>query len=599
MESECKPEITKKLCDRIRVSRMSLLLATFKKKEKTENRIYEFLLPISFAFVVAVIPTGTYKNLGYVDPNMYVGYGKNLEWFIENVTYEYHATRLPLILVLKVLLSFSSGLFGFLFKFLCFSVVSVSWYYLCKNFKLSLGKTFLGALILLMSPLVVSASSWTFTNSFAIIISCLLLPIATKGNLRVFGLLGLGVVLTNVAILNVLFSILCFIFIIPLLLCKGFWRFTSKLLWIGAGSLSMWVIFELLWKYVLGYPGAIWKEQLNAISSGTGRWAQDYWKPLKSVLGDYSSGINLVTFLVFGFLLNTLLFLFHRKHEREMNSSALYGPTALLTITVLVLYAFKIYIGFTEIWYFYIFLLCQIVFLLNLLLSSNIIISRVVPEFILFVTIIYYLEIQVSHSARLNSEALFLLVIALFVAAHRVVEGLKQPAGSFSSRYLLAIPFLSIFGWALLFSNPTWSSSYISDDNQRNSEFLREQLSVMNYVARISDSDKGIALWTGNDPTGVLGGLESTLSFHKIRLDLLGPARNEININDWSEDRGFPPNKIIVLVDADVYEKEKISGVDHLKVPDYCVTDVKFLQSGKRKVFLLDRVLTKASADCL
>jgi hypothetical protein len=185
------------------------------------------------------------------------------------------------------------------------------------------------------------------------------------------------------------------------------------------------------------------------------------------------------------------------------------------------------------------------------------------------------------------------------VAAHRVVEGLKQLAGSFSSRYLLAIPFLSIFGWALLFSNPTWSSSYISDDNLRNSEFLREQLSVMNYVAGISDSDKGIALWTGNDPTGVLGGLESTLSFHKIRLDLLGPARNEININDWSEDRGFPPNKIIVLVDADVYEKEKISGVDHLKVPDYCVSDVKFLQSGKRKVFLLDRVLTKASADCL
>ena len=578
---------------------MSVLLTAYKKKERIENGLFEFLLPISFALLVAAIPTGTYKNLGYVDPNMYVGYGRNLEWFIENVTYEYHATRLPLILVLKVLLSFSSGLFGFLFKFFCFSVVSVSWYYLCKNFKLSLGKTFLGALILLMSPLVVSASSWTFTNSFAIIISCLLLPIATKENLRVFGLLGLGVVLTNVAILNVLFSILCLIFIIPFLLCKGFWRLTSKFLWIGAGSLAMWVIFEFLWKYVLGFPGSIWKEQLAAVFSGTGRWAQDYWKPLTYVLGNSSSAINFVSFLVIGFLLNTLLFLFHRKHGGEIKSSVMYVPAALLTITLFILYTFKIYIGFTEVWYFYIFLLCQIVFLLNLLLSSNIIISRVVPEFILFVTIILYLVIQVNYSTRVSSEAFFLLAVVLFVASHRIVKTLKLHTESISSRYIPTIAFLSIFGWALLFSNPTWSSSYISDDNQRNSEFLREQLSVMSYVARISDSNKGIALWTGNDPTGVLGGLESTLSFHKIRLDLLGPARNEINIKDWSENRGFPPNKIIVLVDVDVYEKEKISGVDPLKVSDYCISDVKFLQSGKRKVFLLDRVSSKTSADCL
>lgn len=578
---------------------MSVLLTAFKKKQTIENRLYEFLLPVSFAFLVAAIPTGTYKNMGYVDPNMYVGYGINLEWFIENISYEYHATRLPLILVLKVLLFFSSGLFGFLFKFLCFSVVSVSWYYLCKNFKLSLGKTFLGALILLMSPLVVSASSWTFANSFAIIISCLLLPIATKQNLRVFGLLGLGVVLTNIAILNVLFSILCLIFISPFLLCKGFWRLTSKLLWIVAGSLGMWVIFEFIWKYVMGFPGSIWKEQSAAIFSGTDRWAQEYWKPLTYVLGNNSSAINFVSFLVIGFLLNTLLFLFHSKFGGEMLSSVLYRPAPLLTVTVLVLYTFKIYIGFTEVWYFYIFLLCQIVFLLNLLLSSNRIISSVVPEFILFLTIIFYLKIQVNYSTRVNSEALFLLAIVLFVAAHRVVKSLKLNTGSFSSKYLFAIPFLSIFGWALLFSNPTWSASYISDDNQRNSEFLREQLSVMSYVTKISDSDKGIALWTGNDPTGVLGGLESTLSFHKIRLDLLGPARNEINVNDWSKNRGYPPNKIIVLVDIDVYEKEKISGVDHLKVSNYCISDVRLLQSGKRKVFLLARETAKTSADCL
>ena len=349
----------------------------------------------------------------------------------------------------------------------------------------------------------------------------------------------------------------------------------------------------------MGFPGSIWKEQLAAVFSGTDRWAQDYWRPLTYVLENKSSAVNFVSFLLIGLLLNTLLFLFHRKNVKEMLSSVLYVPSALLTITVLVLYTFKIYIGFTEAWYFYIFLLCQILFLLNLFLSNNVIISGVVPELILFVTIILYLEIQVNYSTRVNSEALFLLPIVMFVAAHRVVKCLKWKTGSFSSKYISAIPILSVFAWALLFSNPTWSSSYISDDNQRNSEFLREQLSVMSYVTKIGDSDKGIALWTGNDPTGVLGGLESTLSFHKIRLDLLGPASNEINVNDWSENRGYPPNKIIVLVDIDVYEKERILGVDRLEVSNYCISDVRLLQSGKRKVFLLTRESTKTLVDCL
>jgi len=533
---------------------------------------------ILVAILVSLIPTGTYKNLGYVDPNMYLGYGANLTWLVSNVGFEYHATRLPLIFLIKVLLLFPPELFGYLFKLTCLSIVSISWFLLCRNLRITFNKSLLGSLLILMSPLCISASSWTFPNSFSAIICCLILPVVTKERMNHKDLFLIGLLITNIAILNVLFAFLMCIVITVFLFENSVSASGKTVFGISIGIFVMWVVYESIWSLILGFPQSIWFEQYKAVAS-IDRWKNEYWQPISAFLNDKNSLLNFLSFIALGIVASS--FLLFGARGRIVKDHYLRAPITVLILsaTILVLYFAKSFIGFTEFFYYYVVFLIHILVLTSFLSSHIRTLNTLLPALMLFCTFLFYLRLQVDYNPTYASFSLVSASILIFIGSHLAIKYLKVKSNRslFNSSALIAI---YVFGSSLLFLNPSFVSAYLSNDNSRNTNFLKAQIEVMGYVEKFNFRNEGAALWTGTDTTNILGGLESTLGYHLIRLDGLAPSSDRIDVTNWEKSRGRKPESVLVLLRTDDFERVSQSEESILDVVGYCIAEEKSLASA-------------------
>jgi hypothetical protein len=537
------------------------------------------------AILVSLIPTGQYRNLGYVDPNMYLGYGANLTWLASNVGFEYHATRLPLIFLIKMLLLFPPELFGYLFKLICLFIVSISWFFLCKNLRITFNKSLLGSLVILMSPLCISASSWTFANSFSAIICCLILPLVTKEKLNHKDLFGIGILITNIAVLNVFFAFLMCIVVAVFLFEKSVSASGKAVFWISIGIFIMWLVYESIWSLLLGLPRSIWFEQYKALTS-INRWENEYWQPISVLLNDKNYLLNFLSFIVLGIVTSSLLIFGARG--RFIKERCPRAPIAvlILSVTLLMLYFAKSFIGFTEFFYYYVVLMIHILVLTSLLSSRIRTLNALLPAFMLFFTFVFYLKWQIDYNPNYAALSLVLASILIFIGSHLLVKYIKvkshrSPLSSFG---LMAI---YVFGSSLLFLNPSFGNAYLSNDNSRNTNFLKAQIEFIGYAENLNFSNQGTALWTGADTTMILGGLESTLGYHLIRLDGLAPSSYRIDVTNWEKSRGRKPESILILLRSDDFEKVSQSKESILDVVGYCIEEEKSLPSANAIVLFL------------
>lgn len=540
---------------------------------------------IGVAFLVSLIPTGTYRNLGYVDPNMYVGYGNNLSWLVENVGFEYHATRLPLIFLIKFLLLFPAEMFGFLFKFVCLFIVSISWFFLCRNLRISFDKSLLGSFLILMSPLSISASSWTFPNTFSAITCCLILPLITKKELKRKDLFSVGLLVANVAVLNILFAFLICVIITVFLFEKSLIVCREVIFWTFLGVIMMWIVFESIWSLILGFPRSIWLAQYKGVTS-IDRWGNEYWQPISFLLNDRNMMLNFLSFILVGIVVSSFLIFGARESILEPKYRRTPISVLVLSVTVLILYFAKSFIGFSELWYYYVAFLIHFLVLASFLTSRLKTLNTFIPVLMFFSTVVFYLKWQVDFNPTFAAISLVLASILIFIGCHLFVKYIKIKSNRPSSS-ILALSAIYFIGSSLLFLNPSFGNAYLPNDNGRNAKFIRAQTEVMEYVGDLNSSKESIALWTGPDTSNILGGLESTLGYHLIRLDGVAPRSSSISVTNWERIHGEKPERILVLLRSGDFERENQTVEGILDVAGYCIAETKDLPSANAIILLL------------
>jgi len=543
---------------------------------------------LTFSLFISLIPTGTYKNLGYVDPNMYIGYGINLEWLVNYVGYEYHATRIPLIAFIGVLIKLPTFLFGFLFKFICLSIFSISWFFTCRNFKIHNTKVHLGAFILLMSPLSISSSSWTFPNSFAVILAVTILPIVTKPIYNRKDPYLLGLMLANVGIMNVLFAVLSAVFLIPLFLGKSFSGKILTLIRIIIGGSFTWVGFEIIWKFFLKLPGSISKPQFDATFSVKG-WSDEYWKPINYIFSNKPLAANFLSFLFVAIVLSSVLHFRNPSMMRFSNINSLYYSNTIFGLVIFILYFGKAYIGFSELWYFYIVIFSYFAFLIQILVSSDKFINSIVPQFLAGITIASYLKIQFHIFPNSGPIITVITTIVFFFLLQHILNFIELQKIGIPTIKQATLVIAILVSWSLLFLNPTLSYSYSGAGNSNNSKYLEDQISLIDYLESLSLEPGKVALYAGPDPSGIIGGLESTLTFHLIRLDGRNATSPQINLSKWENEHRTRLENIVILLDSKVQGARNAASVVNLEINGFCELGKHTLPNFDKQVVVLFR----------
>ena len=105
---------------------------------------------------------------------------------------------------------------------------------------------------------------------------------------------------------------------------------------------------------------------------------------------------------------------------------------------------------------------------------------------------------------------------------------------------------------ALSFVSPLSSgfflNSYSNAGNIASKVFSKDQFALTNYIKRLDSTPHDVATWiTKDDPSGYIGSLQSTISFHLLRLEGIEPDTVEPDTNRWRKDYGKLPSSIIVI----------------------------------------------------
>jgi hypothetical protein len=114
------------------------------------HREWKFFVVGLVAVVLASIWPGMRQaNIGYVDPNIYIGYSENWKGLVEIAGYDYHATRLPFIALLKLLSLTGTYLFWLAYKFALNLIIFVGWILISSVLNVSRANKLISGLILL------------------------------------------------------------------------------------------------------------------------------------------------------------------------------------------------------------------------------------------------------------------------------------------------------------------------------------------------------------------------------------------------------------------------------------------------------------------
>jgi len=502
----------------------------FQLINKYSNGIVLILLP----FILLLIhPVALASNVGYIDPNYYIGYAENYKWLIDTGGFNYPATRLLLILVVKFCLLFGSK-FGLAYKYILDIYLGLCWNLICNKFRMSKRSFFYGLAILELIPIEASITSWTMPDGFASIfgLGIIVWAFVTKNNwisFFIFGFLSTSILISN-AFIGFIYLLLSGMIIILrnsrrdtiLIGCKVLFAFLSWAL-----------LYELFWKIffpharlmsignnkTLNFHSGLWQAQL---SSSVGISKNSFYKSF-SELSRVGTNLNLFwCLLILGGLLPLLSLCFSVVRRRHLNMSYHSVEFSLLFFSCLIFFTYQVGLnpGFSFFWYYYsnmpIFFLATLLILKSLDSSTSYKGSLIFMLAFLGYVDNIRLNVFILNVSSNNLVKLMLLGTCVYGVLHIV----------FREKYLVALILVFTFsgGLHLIDKIPQFTSGLNSSGNFRNILFLKDEIFVQNRIATIPTKFNSVSTWVheNGSNSGWLGSIQSSIWYNQFRLENLG-----------------------------------------------------------------------------
>lgn len=469
-------------------------------RRSEKNKIAKILgrapiLALGISLLITIIPTAIAHNTGYVDPNLYIGYATNLKWLVASGGFEYHATRLPFIGLINLIITLSTQYFGLIYKFLLIYVVALLCLKSAEILQISRKLAILVTILICLSPIVISASSWTMPNAFAAIFSCILILFALKERTNIAASLAIGVLLTTSFLLNAFGSSLVIILIavVDWMRKSSIRQYLTYCFWMMLGVLIAAVSYQFIWSIVIGLSGSFWKPHFNVIFDRD--LLVSNWVPISSPT---SQGVT--PYLILGAIL-IILFLVCRSQK----IMSLQAPTTALIVVYLftwLTYFMKINFSFNAFWYYYPYLPILILATLLTLKVATIIMSK-------------YITKQESHLSQLVLASLLVIAIS------------------------------TTFGLQL--KNPSLITAYNSSSNDTSIKLLEDEIAMSGFLKALPNKRHWVSTWYEPDSTGYRGSLISSSSFHLLRFEGAGENQTTLDFEEYFKRNGVQPLCLVMI----------------------------------------------------
>jgi hypothetical protein len=469
---------------------------------------------ISISLLATLVPTARAHNTGYVDPNLYIGYAINLEWLLESGGYEYHATRLPFIGFINLLLSLSIENFGNLYKFFTSLGLILIILKICKELEipntLSMGLAFLTSL----SPLVISALSWTMPNAFAAVFSCTVLVYVFKENIRTLDALIIGFLITSSFLLNAFGSSLVILLILTTryLYRNTVFSYVKETTLIAISTALTAISYQGIWSYILKIPGSFWKPHFDVIFNRD--LLISNWVPFSDPI---SQGV--ASYLILGLILMILALVC--KLQRISNLNAPIFALLLTYIYTWVTYFMQLNFSFNAFWYYYIYL----------------------PLFVLTTVISLKLLLMIYHPQIWSWQSLT----------------------KSKNAFTILLPILTFIMFFTQFKNPSLMTGYNSNSNTVSSSLLKDEIALNRALASLPSQSKQTATWYEPDPEGYRGALISSASFHLIRFEGAGENQSTLDLEDYMKRNGVTPSCLVMITSVHWKPTFELKNLNHFE----------------------------------
>lgn len=471
------------------------MLKNIEKLKDAKILINAPTLALGISLLITLIPTARGHNTGYVDPNLYIGYATNLKWLVESGGFEYHATRLPFIGLINFIITLSSQNFGLIYKFLSFFLIAFLCLKSAELLQISRKSATLVTTLICLSPLVISASSWTMPNAFAAMFSCLLIPFVLKERVSSAESVAIGFLLTTSFLLNAFGSSLMIILIVVVhwLRKSSVRTFFHTYLRIGLGILIAAFSYQLIWTFAVKLPGSFWKPHFNVVFDR--ELLVSNWAPISS---PNSQGVT--PYIILGVILIALYLIC--KSRKITN---LLVPIVALIVTYAftwITYLMKINFSFNAFWYYYIYL----------------------PVFILatLITLKVALIITLNFSKQKKSDISQLLLATLLLVGISTTVSLQ-------------------------IKNPSLMTAYNSSSNDTSSQLLKDEIAMSKFLKALPSNRNWVATWYEPDLTGYRGSLISSASFHLLRFEGAGENQSTLDFEEYLKRNKVLPSCLVMI----------------------------------------------------
>jgi hypothetical protein len=519
----------------------------------TVNSFYEqrlILVAFIATFIFSVLfPVARASNIGYVDPNMYIGYSLAQEWLMESSGYEYHATRFPFIYVLKLSSIFGPDLFAIAFRAVLMLLIFLAACGLIKLVELDTKSKLVLILFISMSPIATAASSMTLANGFAAILTLLAISVLfVKSDISYWRIYLSGSIATVAVLTNAWIGSLGFLGIAFWILTEKNKKF-GKLLNLSMSILVSAVTLELLWKLKYGLENSIWSPHIDLLSGGQTSGGFGEWK---SLLELWKTGIFPWTFIsltAIGVVFPSLVIIYKRQNLAAKRLALL---ILFLTIASLLSHFMGFNPQFASAWYFFgnftSYALAVILLYRITEGSSTNLISFVFAMFLVFVLLQPQgAPLQISTILQgVPLQILTMLAIAPIFFNSPSQKGKLTKKTSEIFTFIIACTFSIVFFASAL--NSFFGNSYNYSGNTRSMELYKDQLFYMKELQTYTSQRHKVAVWnSAEDTTGYLGALTSTSAFHLIRLEGKAAATKVPDPQMWLKRYNIFPEYILII----------------------------------------------------
>jgi hypothetical protein len=506
------------------------------------NRLYEqrlTLLAFIATFVFSVLfPVARANNIGYVDPNMYIGYSLAQEWLMESSGYEYHATRFPFIYVLKFSSFFGPDLFAIVFRAVLMLLIFTAACGLIKLVELDTKSKLVVILFISMSPIATAASSMTFANGFATILTLLAISVLfVKSDISYWRIYISGSIATLAVLTNAWIGSLGFLGITFWILTEKNKKF-AKLLNLSMSIFVSVVTLELLWKLKYGLEYSIWSPHIDLLNGSTTSDGFGEWKSLFKL---WKTGIFPWTFIsltAIGVVFPALVIIYKKQNLVAKRLALL---ILFLTIVSLLSHFMGFNPQFASAWYFFGNFLS---YALAVILLYRII-EESFTDLVSFTLAMFLVFVLLKHQGA-PVQILTMLAVAPIFFDSRGQRRNTNKITSGISAFVLACTFSIVF--LATAKNTFIGNSYNYSGNTKSMEFYKDQLFFVEELQTYTSQRHRVAVWNSvDDTTGYLGALTSTSAFHLLRLEGKGAATKVPDPQMWLKMYNILPEYILII----------------------------------------------------